>query len=463
MSEIRDVSALKRERDQILDDYYSNIIPLRMPVNARFTQMILSEYGGVDPMRWHYDTKVLEDVMDEFADRVYSDAMPFSPPGFVSRPAAMYQLLGSQSFILAENGCTQHPEVVGMPADDYPELIEKGFDYLVEKVIPRQYRNLDPADPIRMAWAIQLEQTERNAEIASILPFLGRLSARKGYASGPAPGSGGFAEAPYDFLADQLRSFSGVSVDIRRRREEVKEAVEVLLPLMFKMGMPTNINKQSSVGYPLHMPTFMREKDFLELYMPTWKRLIRENAARGARPSIFLEDDWTRYLDIVKDEFPAGCTLMLDEGDPRVFKEKLGEKFMLTGMFPFQNMRSCDTPALLDRAKEFLDIMLPGGGYIFNFDKSPLVAADLDVDKYAALLEFVRDYSYYPNAGEKFGIPLNAEGFVPDPAFDQPLASRYLFDWEKFRAEYPLAPDVAKEKFENANRQVFTWYMNLLV
>ena len=154
---------------------------------------------------------------------------------------------------------------------------------------------------------------------------------------------------------------------------------------------------------------------------------------------------------------------MLDEGDPKLFKEKLGGKFMLTGLFPFHHIRSCTKEELIDRAKEFLDIMLPGGGYIFAFDKSPMVSADLDIEKYAALLDFLRDYCVYPNAGEKFGTPLNSEGFEPDPFFDEPIKSRYMFDWEKFKAENPVAPEVAKEKFNKSNDQVFSWFMNLLV
>ena len=463
MSETKTAAELLQERDRLFKDFYSNITPERMPVNASLQNPAVAGYCGQDLMTWHYDAKSLFPAYEELANKVYSDTCPFMPPLGTARPATFYQILNSQSFIMAPNGLVQHPEVVGMYDTEYPELIEKGFDFLVETIVPRQMKNLDPSDPMKMAWTIHMALNERSAELSGYFPLYGALTAKFGYHVGGKKGSGGFAEAPFDFLADQLRSFSGISLDVRRHRSEIKEACEVLTPIMWKMGRPAFVDYQQNVFYPLHMPTFMREKDFVELWLPSFKKIIDQDIAHGIRPWIFLEDDWTRYLDIVASEFPAGCVLSIDEGDPQLFKDKLGKKFILEGMFPIQNMRDCDTPELLDRAKAFLDIMLPGSGYLFGFDKGPLVAGDMDIDKYAALMEFVRDYSHYDNAGEPFGIPLKDAGVTIDPSMDNPIPSKYLFNWDDYKAQYPLAPEESRAKLEAANDKAFSWYMNLLV
>ena len=183
-------------------------------------------------------------------------------------------------------------------------------------------------------------------------------------------GSFAISEAPLDFVADQLRSFTGMSIDLRRNREFVKEACEVVLPLVFAWGLPAAPHPEGSVFLPLHMPTFMREKDFVELYLPTFKKQLEQYASLGIRPALFCEDNWMRYIDIIHDELPAGTKLIFEYGDPKIIKEKLGKKFILSGLFPVNALRT-DTPAqIVDRAKEFLDIMLPGGGYIFGFDKN---------------------------------------------------------------------------------------------
>ncbi|MBQ1544400.1 MAG: hypothetical protein IIZ60_01360 [Clostridia bacterium] len=463
MSDAKNPMELLAERDKIFQDFYSNIIPERMPVVASLYNPAVAEYGGQDVMTWHYDSTTLFPAYEEIAQKMYCDTCPFMPPAVIARPATHYQLLNSQSFIMAPNGLVQHPEVVGMLDTEYPDLIERGFDFLIDTVVPRQHKNLDPSNPLKMAWTIHMAVNERANEFKAYFPQYFALCAKYGYHAGGTLGSGGFAEAPFDFLADQLRSFSGVSIDVRRHRSEVKEACEVLTPIMWKMGRPDYVDYQQNVFYPLHMPTFMREKDFVELWLPSFKKIMEQDIARGIRPWVFLEDDWTRFVDIVHDEFPAGCVLQIDEGDPQLFKDKLGKKFILDGMFPFENMRTLDTPELLDKAKEFLDIMLPGGGYIFGFNKGPLVASDLDLDKYCALLEFVRDYSHYDNAGEPYGIPLSEAGVTLDPSMDDPIESKYMFDWDAYKAQYPLAPDASRAKLEIANNQTFAWYMNLLV
>ncbi len=462
MAEQKNPMELLAERDKIFYDYYTNVVPTRMPVNAAIVPLALAQYAGQDPFKWQYEGTALLEAMEQFAGKIYSDTCPFSPPVLMMRPAYPYQLLKSQSFVLAENGQIQHPEVSGMPAEEYPELIERGFDYLVEKVVPRQHKNLDPADPIKMAYTALMELNMRNSEAAAFFPPFMGFCARMGYHNGGTLGSGGAAEAPMDFLADQLRGFSNMTIDIRRRPEDVKAACEVLTPLMQKMGMPPYVDYQQNIFYPLHMPTFMRPKDVENIYMPSYKKLMRDNTARGIRPYIFVEDDWTNLLDLIHDEFPAGCILAFDEGDPKLFKDKLGDKFLMSGLFPLSYMRNHTTQEIIDKAKEYLDILLPGCGYVFGFDKSLLFAKDADIDQYAALMEFLRDYARYDNVGSKFGTPLNAEGFEPVKEWDGPIKSRYVFNWDEFKAENPWTPDYARGKFAVADNQVFNWYMNWL-
>ncbi len=67
-----------------------------------------------------------------------------------------------------------------------------------------------------------------------------------------------------------------MSVDLRRHRTEVKEACEVVLPLVFAWAMPAVAHPEGGSMLPLHMPTFMREKDFVELYLPTLKIMLQK-------------------------------------------------------------------------------------------------------------------------------------------------------------------------------------------
>ncbi|QSX07856.1 hypothetical protein J0B03_08535 [Alkalibacter rhizosphaerae] len=452
------------ERKQIYRDFYNNKLPKRLPVSASIPYSILADQGGLDPVSYQYDFNMLADSADTLCQKIYSDSCPVAPPNLVlTRPPSFYELLHSNNFVMSQTGQMQHPEVMGMDASGYPELIERGFDYLVEEVVPNQHPMLSLDDPIQRSTYLEMAKTSLTQDTVNFLPIYGGLVEKYGYYPGSPRGSFAISEAPMDFVADQLRSFSGISKDIRRNPTLVQEACEAVLPLVFKWGLPALAHPEGGCFLPLHMPTFMREKDFVELYMPTFKKQLQQYAALGIRPSIFCEDNWMRYLDILLEELPAGTKIQFEYGDPKIIKEKLGKKFILTGLFPVSSLKM-DTPAqIVDRAKEFLDIMMPGGGYLFGFDKSPLGPKDANIETWAALNNFLKDYMVYDNPGESFGTPLNSEGFQRDLAVVPDVKSKYLFDWESHIARYPHATDHAKARYESISHDIFVSYMNLLI
>ncbi len=459
-----DVLTLQQERGKLYSDFYGNIIPERMPIGITLPQHLQAEYAGQNLFDFQFDYSKLASPAKALCAKIYSDSCPVMPASFLlSRTPSMYQLYGSQSFVMGKGGFVQHPEVVGMNDDEYSQLIAKKFDFLVETVIPRQHKNLDPKNPIKMATAIQMGKMALQNDEMAFLPTFFEMIQTHGYYTGSPLGSFNFTEAPIDFIADQLRSFSGISMDLRRHRTQLKEAADAVMPLLYHWGLPTNIHPEGSVFIPLHMPTFMREKDFAEIYLPSYKTMLQQYAAVGARPSMFCEDNWSRYLDILQSEIPAGCQLQFEYGDPQTIKDKLSKKFLITGLFPSSSLKT-DTPAeIKDRAKKFLDIMLPGGGYIFGFDKNPLTLKEVNLETLAALTEFIRDYAKYDNPGRTFGQPLNSEGFVFDERIVPKPQSQYLFDWEEFKLSYPLTPDFARENFERFSKETFDFYMNLLI
>lgn len=203
---------------------------------------------------------------------------------------------------------------------------------------------------------------------------------------------------------------------------------------------------------PLHMPPFMRTKDAEELWFPTYKKLLEQYAARGVRTSPFVESDWTRFLDLLYD-LPAATNMKFEGGDPKLIKEKLGGKMMLGGFYPLMLIRSGTPEQCIDKAKELLDIMLPGGGYIFNTDKVPMNMGDVNLDNFKALSEFLRDYAKYENPGEKFGTPLNSEHYEIDEHFGD-IHSEILDDLFGHVTVKSSNPNVAKR--ENAYAKDFT-------
>jgi hypothetical protein len=75
----------------------------------------------------------------------------------------------------------------------------------------------------------------------------------------------------------------------------------------------------------------------------------------------------------------------------------------------------------------------------------------------------VRDYGVYENQGEQGCVsPLNSEGFVFDQTQDEVIKSKYTFDWNEFKKQYPYAPDSVKKRFQKFDEETMKYYLRLL-
>ncbi|MEA4901962.1 uroporphyrinogen decarboxylase family protein [Desulfitobacterium sp.] len=451
-----DVKALQAERTQIFHDVHDNKIPKRVPVNLSLPLEPLAGYGGIDLVEAQWDVSKCEPALDKLCRNFYSD---ICPGGTSLRYPGYYTPLESQSFVMGSNGTFQHPEVVGMLPEEYDDLIENPYNCLLEKVIPRQYKALKLDDPINMMLSFTKAVLGYNAHMAEQGVLVSKYTEKYGYYSTSRYG-GGFTEAPFDFLADQLRSFKGISMDVRRMPEKVAEACEALYPITLKKGMPKVVSNYASVFIPLHMPTFMREKDFAKLWWPSFKRMVEEYASLGIHSRIFCEDNWDRYLDYLY-ELPTDTIMMFEYGTPKLIKEKLGKKHIITGLFPVTMLKTHSKQECVDYTKQLLDILAPGGKFIFSLDKNPISIGDVNMDTFNAVAETVRDYGVYGNAGETAGLQFNKEDYRPSPS--RKLESKYYNTWEQYKESHPGVSDFGEAKLQGFEDSLFQFLMFLLL
>ena len=150
MVTINDIHKIQDERNKLFGDFYSNKIPERMPISFSLPNHLIAQYGGIDPFRFQYDFSLLKETAHELCGKIISDSLPVAPAGWTTRTPAFYGILGSKTFVMGNNGYVQHPEVAGMEADEYDELIKDPINFIASTVIPRMYKNLDPANPLKM-------------------------------------------------------------------------------------------------------------------------------------------------------------------------------------------------------------------------------------------------------------------------------------------------------------------------
>ncbi|MEG0377287.1 MAG: uroporphyrinogen decarboxylase, partial [Eubacterium sp.] len=388
---------------------------------------------------------------------MYSD---INPAGTVHlRFPSFYEALKAQAFRMANNGFMQHPEVEGMKVEDYDAFIKNPYDCILEKLLPRLYKNLDMNHPAQYGLSFAKALLIHGADVEEGGAVAGKLIEKYGYYPGNGQ-SDTFTEAPFDMLADQLRSFSGIIRDIRKMPDKVVAACEAIYPLALSKGVPKKINAYSRCRFPLHMATFMRETDFKKVWWPTFLQITHTLASKGVQISCIVEDDWMRYLDYL-EELPANSQLTFEYGDPKKIKEKLGKRHIISGLYPVTLPKTGSKQQCIDKAKELVDSLAPGGKYIFDFDKNIISSNSFKMENLAAVTEFVRTYAVYQHPGGDAGEKFRKEDYKEVPG--RPLESKYLKTSEAYKEENPFISDYGIKKLRSYDQSVFDFVKVLLV
>ncbi|MEG0376949.1 MAG: uroporphyrinogen decarboxylase family protein, partial [Eubacterium sp.] len=299
--------------------------------------------------------------------------------------------LGARNFIMGSDGFMQHPEITSLETDEYDSFIADPYKTICENALPRMYTTFG-----ENSFEGKAALTKGLFTFYSAMNQLeqGYLNIAKTQGKAVYTMAVTSACVPFDVLSDQLRSFTGISKDIRRMPEKVEAACEALLPCMIKSGTKPFSSRYKRTFVPLHMAPYMRPKDFERFYWPTFKKYIEALDANGVGITLFAEQDWSRYFDYL-NELPKDIMIIFEKGDPREAKEKLGDKHILSGFYPLGLLKMGSEQECLDKAKELVDILAPGGHYIFSFDKNLLTTQDVNVDNLKSVLRFVKEYAVY--------------------------------------------------------------------
>ncbi|GAW31018.1 uroporphyrinogen decarboxylase family protein [Carboxydocella sp. JDF658] len=382
-----DTMALSQERTQLFHDIIDGKIPKRVPISVSAQLEFTIQYAGRDLTEVQWNPVDLEEIFDKVCQDFISDTLPVMAFRFPS----WYKILGAKNWVMSSSGFLQHPEVEGMAVEDYDAFIESPFDCIVERVLPRLYSELD-TDSTTRAMVLAKAFKAFHDEMGNAGRIYGNLIKKYGYAF--VNFYSGFCEAPFDFVADQLRGFKNITIDIRRIPDKVEAAVEAVTPWMIKMGTPPKPSYYEATFIPLHMAPYLRNKDFERFYWPTFKKTVEGLKAVGMRANLFVEHDWMRFIDYLA-ELPEGTIMMFEYGDPKLIKEKLGKKHIITGLYPVSLLKTGTKQQCIDKAKELIDILAPGGNYIFGFDKALITADSVNIENTRAVLEYVANNAKY--------------------------------------------------------------------
>jgi hypothetical protein len=383
------VAEKKAERLQVRSDLLAGKKPKRLLMNPGFSMEGQCGLAGVSILEAQFDTALLEKIFEKTSEMFVCDCLP----GRNLRFAWVFQLLGAKNWIIGSTGMIQHPEIETMHEDEYDEFIAHPYDTIIKKFLPRVCTAVNTGDPMKDMLGLARAKMAYDSITAAQNAAAAKVSAKYGYV--PAFTTNQKNTAPFDFLADQLRGFKQISMDVRRHPDKVKAACEAITPMMVKMATPQVIRPGLITFVPLHLGPFLNDKAFKELWWPTFEDMVVQLDKKGIACSLFVEQDWTRRAGEYLARLPKSTVMYMEAGDPEVFAKTVGKDHVFGGFFDPTITLGRSKEECIDAVKRLCDTcMSQSDHFYFTFDRSVIDAKSIDIPKLQAVLQYVSEINY---------------------------------------------------------------------
>lgn len=205
----------------------------------------------------------------------------------------------------------------------------------------------------------------------------------------------GLASVPFDTYSDFYRGTVAGLMDLYECPDEVMAYCEEELECVFEMIKgQAQFLKGRFVFMALHkgMDGFMSDEHYRKFYWNHLQKIIECIIDNGMTPYIYTEGAYTTRLECLA-EVPKGKVVYhFETVDLKKAKEILGDVACIAGGFNTPLLDRKTPQEIKDEVKRILDIVAPGGGYIFE------TSCGLDYAKpenVTAMTEAVREFGKY--------------------------------------------------------------------
>jgi hypothetical protein len=286
-------------------------------------------------------------------------------------------------------------ETAHMRADEYDALIEDPTGYLFNVWLPRVAKDVSPMG----------EPTSLRNNLSFVKGGMAMMQYFQGFGtqnellrkeSGTVSALAGILKAPFDIIADKLRGYRGLCMDMFRQPDKVQAACEALMPHLLKVALMTaDPQKQLPVGFWMHRGCvpFVSPDQFDRFYWPTLKQIVLDLWENGLQTLFYAEGDWDPNLKYVAELPDRSIVYHVDRGDIFEVHRTLGEKFCISGGVP-NDLLAFGTPEdVRQRCKKVIDEVAQDGGFIM--DAAAIMQDEPTVENVRAMTEATREFGGY--------------------------------------------------------------------
>ena len=351
--------------------------------------MAYAQTAGIDRYEALNDARLLRPGVEKFL-QTYPCDLFWAGSGY---PIPMMETLGTTAIRWPGATCgvplNQGFQIVDgtyMEEDEYDEFLRDPSHFCMTKVFPRKHKKLAGLAKLNFHEVVEFGHYASMAAFADpevrqallTLMFAGEqavewqrnsaLLRETALACQTPLGALAGQNAPYDMLADNIRGFLNVPMDLYEIPEKVTAAIDIMTEYALQ-----NVRRLKNTGskycfMPLHGGTddFMSLEDYRTFYWPSLRRVIEEIIDCGMIPYVFCEGRYDTRLEVLR-EVPRGKVIyMFEQVDIARAKAVLGDTACICGNLPTSLLLYGKPHEVVDETRRLLDECAPGGGFLMD-------------------------------------------------------------------------------------------------
>lgn len=282
-----------------------------------------------------------------------------------------------------------------MKEDEYDELIKDPTAFLYNVWLPRVSTEVAKIGG-PSTYRNNLSFVKGGMAMMMYFNAFGPQVARLQNETGTVSAISGIFKAPFDIIADKLRGYIGLTMDMVTQPEKVLAACEALMPHLCHVGLTTaDPNRQVPIGFWMHRGCvpFINPRQFDSHYWPTLKPIIQEFWKHGHQTLFYGEGKWRHHFDSFRELPDRSIVFHCDRDDIFEAHRKLHDKFALSGGIPNSLFSFSKPEEVREFCRRVLGEVARDGGYIM--DSGAILQDDAQIENLRAMTEVTREFGVY--------------------------------------------------------------------
>lgn len=305
-----------------------------------------------------------------------------------------------------------------MREDEYDELIRDPTAFLYNVWLPRvssEVSRVGEPSTYRNNLALVKSSMAMLQYFYAFGPQIQRLRTEAGTVSAIA----GIFKVPFDIIADKLRAYIGLTMDMATQPKKVLAACEALMPHLCHVGLTTaDAAKQVPIGFWMHRGCvpFVNPGQFDSHYWPTLKPIIEEFWKHGHQTLFYAEGKWKHHFDTFRELPDRSIVFHCDRDDIFEVHRRLHDKFALSGGIPNVMLSYGKPEEVRDFTTRVLREVAAEGGYIL--DAGAIMQDDTSIENLRAMTDVCREQEIY-SAGSAASLAATSPCDLPASVADR--------------------------------------------